>query len=101
MLWQLYVSSSNYLTRSVDDQRVHTRNAAEPHLAQITAFAHDLNPDSLGKFLEGFHKRYLLTHSHSEIVSHYHAHQRLKTADVQIDILRRNGHFEMMLSPPD
>src|SRR5437667_12391986 len=35
MLWQLYVSSSNYLTRSVDDQRVHTRNAAEPHLAQI------------------------------------------------------------------
>src|SRR3989449_615882 len=50
MLWQLYVSSSNYLTRSVDDQRVHTRNAAEPHLAQITAFAHDLNPDSLDKF---------------------------------------------------
>src|SRR5207249_8514661 len=90
MLWQLYVSSSNYLTRSVDDQRVHTQNTAEPQLAQITAFAHDLNPDSLGKFLEGFPKRYLLTHSPSEIVSHYHAHERLKTGEAQIEILRRN-----------
>src|SRR6266571_4110299 len=97
MLWQLYVSSSNYLTRSVDDQRVHTQNTAEPQLAQITAFAHDLNPDSLGKFLEGFPKRYLLTHSPSEIVSHYHAHERLKTGEAQIEILRRNGHFELML----
>src|SRR5256884_364682 len=97
MLWQLYVSSSNYLTRSVDDQRVHTRNAAEPHLAQITAFAHDLNPDDLGKFFEGFPKRYLLTHSPSEIVSHYHAYERLKTGEAQIEILRRNGHFELML----
>jgi len=97
MLWQLYVSSSNYLTRSVDDQRVHTRNAAEPHLAQITAFAHDLNPDDLGKFFEGFPKRYLLTHSPSEIVSHYHAYERLKTGEAQIEILRRNGYFDLVL----
>jgi [protein-PII] uridylyltransferase len=97
MLWQLYVSSSNYLTRSVDDQRVHTQNAAQPHLAQITAFAHDLTPDSLSEFLEGFPKRYLLTHSPSEIVSHYHAHERLKIGEAQIEILRHNGHFELML----
>ena len=97
MLWQLYVSSSNYLTRSVDDQRLHTQNAAEPQLAQITAFAHDLNPHCLSKFLEGFPKRYLLTHSPNEIVSHYHAYERLKTGEAQIEILRRNGHFELRL----
>jgi [protein-PII] uridylyltransferase len=97
MLWQLYVSSSNYLTHSLDDQRVHTQNTAEPQLAQITALAHDLNPDCLGKFLEGLPKRYLLTHSPNEIVSHYHAYERLKTGEAQIEILRRNGHFELML----
>ncbi|HZD09535.1 MAG TPA: HD domain-containing protein, partial [Candidatus Limnocylindrales bacterium] len=85
MLWQIYVSSFNYLTRSVDDQRVHAQAAAEPHLAEITSFAHDLNPDSLSKFLEGFPKRYLLTHSPGEIASHYHAYERLKGGEAQIE----------------
>lgn len=97
MLWQLYVSSSNYLTRSVDDQRVHTQNTAEPQLAQMTAFAHDLNPDRLSTFLEGFPKCYLLTHSPNEIVSHYHAYERLKSGEAQVEIVRRNGYFELLL----
>ena len=97
MLWQVYVSSFNYLTRSVDDQRVRAQAATEPHVAEITALAHDLNSDSLSKFLEGFPKRYLLTHSPSEIASHYHAYERLKSGEAQIEIVGRNGYFELVL----
>jgi [protein-PII] uridylyltransferase len=97
MLWQFYLSCVNYLTRSVDDQRMPAHPATDPHLAQITAFAHDLDTDSLAEFLEGFPKRYLLTHSPNEIVFHYHAHERLKNRGSQIEIVRRNGGFELVL----
>jgi [protein-PII] uridylyltransferase len=56
-----------------------------------------LNSDSLSKFLEGFPKRYLYTHSPSEIASHYHAYDRLKSGEAQIEIVRRNGYFELVL----
>jgi [protein-PII] uridylyltransferase len=101
MLWQFYVSGVNYLTRSVDEQRLHVYPTREPQLAQITGFAHDLNPDRLSEFLEGFPKRYLLTHSPNEIVSHYHAYERLKSGEAQIEIVRRNGYFDLVLLTPD
>src|SRR5208337_72406 len=60
LLWQLYVTTINYLTRSVDDERL--RIAAAPSgemeliLAALDASA---NKEDAHLFLDGFPRRYM------------------------------------------
>jgi len=78
MLWQLYAAAENYLNRSVDDQRLYVAGE-DPRLLE-TPGSHGedaAESERFAKFLEGFPKRYLLTHSAIEISAHYRMYKRL------------------------
>jgi len=98
MLWQLYAAAFNYLSRTVDDQRVHADATNEEHLHEVVSLAsRDFDPKLIISFLEGFPKRYLLTRSAGEIVSHYRMHEHMSVSDPQVDVAKRNGYFELVL----
>ncbi len=102
MLWHLYAAAFNYLSRTVDDQRVHSDAITEEHMNQVVALASkDSDTKHLSSFLEGFPKRYLLTHSADEIVLHYGMYERMNGNEPQIDVAKRDSYFELVLLTTD
>ena len=98
IIWQLYAASSNYLSRTIDDQRVNAQTSNEEHIKRIVSAAPpDVDSTKLISFLEGFPKRYLLTHGPDEIVSHYRMHERWDGVEPQIDLLKQNGYYQVVL----
>ena len=145
MLWRLYVSTANYLTRRLDEERVRAASAspasvalgrrseggvappleatesaitAAPspatgayitvpawsakmeRIAALLAPAHATEsaseiPDRLGRFLEGFPKRYLETHSPEEIAEHFGMSQHLAERPVQLFLRERKNVFDL------
>jgi [protein-PII] uridylyltransferase len=87
-LWRLYIATSNYLDRSLDDARVHAENASA-RLKEIYA-ASDIDNDTIDDFVEGLPERYLRTRGASQVsdharlakeLSHYPARTTLEVAD--------------------
>jgi len=99
MLWQLYAAAFNHLSRSVDDQRLTASATNSERIRDVVAASGELDAKHITSFLEGFPKRYLLVHTPGEIVAHCQMYDRLKLKDdePQIDILRREGYFELVL----
>ena len=101
MLWQLYAAAFNHLSRTVDDQRLQTSSAGVPAQDQISRLLTEASPalDSqpLASFLEGFPKRYLLTHSPTEVSAHYRLYEQMADDEPQIEISRHDGHYEIVL----
>ncbi|HTE91837.1 MAG TPA: [protein-PII] uridylyltransferase [Terriglobales bacterium] len=98
IIWQLYAASSNYLSRTIDDQRVVAQTSNEGHIKRVVSAAPpDVDSKKLISFLEGFPKRYLLTHAPDEIVSHYRMHQHWNGVEPQIDLLKQNGYYQVVL----
>jgi [protein-PII] uridylyltransferase len=98
IIWQLYAASSNHLSRTIDDQRVDAQTSNEEHIKRIVSAAPaDVDSTRLISFLEGFPKRYLLTHAADEIVSHYRMHQNWDGVEPQIDLLKQNGYYQIVL----
>ena len=99
MLWQLYAAGFNHLSRTVDDQRLTVSAANSERIKEVVAAAGDADSKHVTSFLDGFPKRYLLMHTPGEIVAHCRMYDRLKLKDdePQIDVLRRDGYFELVL----
>jgi len=99
LLWQFYAAAFNHLSRSVDDQRLTQSVSNSERIREVVAAAGETDAKHITSFLEGFPKRYLLLHTSKEIVAHCRMYDRLKQKDdePQIDILRRDGYFEMVL----
>ena len=99
LLWQLYAAAFNHLSRTVDDQRLTANTANSERIKEVVAAAGEIDPKHITSFLEGFPKRYLLMHTPAEIVTHCQMYDRLKLKDdePQIDIIRREGYFELVL----
>jgi [protein-PII] uridylyltransferase len=99
LLWQFYAAAFNHLSRSVDDQRLTLSVSNSERIKEVVAAAGETDAKRITSFLEGFPKRYLLMHSSSEIVAHCRMYDRLKQKDEepQIDILGRDGYFELVL----
>ena len=102
MLWRLYAATTNYLTRSLDDERVHL---AQGHLAKADRVAGLLQVTATGNkvnaFLEGFPKRYLETHSAEEIAAHYRMARKLPESPVQVELRARERSFELTVLAAD
>ncbi len=102
MLWQLSVAASNYLTRSLDEERFHS--AAEG-LAKVQSILSLLSSPSaaaeLAAFLEGFPRRYLAAHSLEEIAAHFEMARRLAQDPVQVNLRARHQLFELTVLTPD
>lgn len=93
MLWQLYAATANYLSRSLDVERVSESDVRMEKTSQILAVLPGPPPaDELRAFLEGFPRRYLLTHKAEEIAAHFQMARGLANDPVQVS-LKDNKHF--------
>ena len=81
-LWQLYIATSNYIDRSVDEARYHVQN--DPALLnRITALVPD-KADEIRAYLEGLPQRYLQTRLPDQIRSHFKLAAALSDDPIQL-----------------
>lgn len=102
MLWQLYAATENYLNRSVDDQRMFLAGEDAQQLERLVPKGEDaVEADRFRNFLDGFPRRYLLTHSSAEISAHYRMYRRLGHSIAEISITKRDQYYELILVTKD
>jgi [protein-PII] uridylyltransferase len=82
-LWRLYVATSNYLDRSVDDDRVSARAGSEL-VHRVLAFAPGRESE-VEAYLEGFPERYLRTRTPEQIRRQFEMSMRFGEDPVQLD----------------
>src|SRR5579875_3065102 len=81
-LWQLYIATSNFLDRSVDEARYHVQK--DPALLnRITALMPE-KADEIRAFLEGLPQRYLQTRLPDQIRSHFKMAAALADDPIQV-----------------
>jgi [protein-PII] uridylyltransferase len=102
MLWQLYAATENYLNRSVDDQRLYVAGEDAKQLERLVPAGEEAaETERFRNFLDGFPKRYLLTHSSPEISAHYRMNKRLGHSSAEISVTRRDDYYELVLVTTD
>ena len=98
-LWQLFIATSNWLDRSVDEERYHA--AVDPALLRrIVALAPDQG-DAMRRFLEGLPQRYVHTRTPEQIRAHLDMATRLPQQPVQVALRRTRHLFELALIAQD
>ncbi len=76
-LWQLYVSTANYMSRSLDEERIHVQAADLQFVERVLPLLlNRRNSDAemrldLSIFFEGLPRRYALAHSPEEVATHF------------------------------
>jgi [protein-PII] uridylyltransferase len=84
-LWQFYMSTSNFMDRSVDETRYHA--AIDPTLLnRIRSMVPAAQHDALKQFLEGLPQRYLQTRLPEQIRNHFQMALDLSKDAVQLDL---------------
>ncbi len=102
LLWQLYASTANYLTRSVDDERLRIGGASSGEMEKILAgLGTPAAAEALRSFLEGFPRRYTATHTPEQIAGHFELARRLADEPIAAEIHARDGHFELTVITAD
>jgi [protein-PII] uridylyltransferase len=102
MLWQLYAATENYLNRSVDDQRLYLAGEGAEQLERLVPKGEDaVEAEKFKNFLDGFPRRYLLTHSAGEISAHYRMYRRLGHSVAEISITKKDQYYELVLVTKD
>ncbi|HEV2350795.1 MAG TPA: [protein-PII] uridylyltransferase [Terriglobia bacterium] len=94
-LWQLYAGTSNYLARSLDEERVHAAGQLAQAERVLQLLPQSTSPQLLSAFLEGFPTRYLRTHTAEEIAAHFQMSRRLAENPVQLSLRNRGHSFEL------
>jgi [protein-PII] uridylyltransferase len=102
ILWQLYAATANYLTRTVDDQRLRIAEAASEEMEKVLSVL-DASASALDlrSFLDGFPQRYTSTHTPEQIAGHLQLARRLASEPMAVDLHARNGHFELTVITAD
>jgi [protein-PII] uridylyltransferase len=77
-LWNLYIAASNYLDRTVDDDRVKSRASSEL-IARVTTLS-PASSKEIRAYLQGFPQRYLRTRTPEQVFSHFEMSQKLPPA---------------------
>jgi [protein-PII] uridylyltransferase len=100
MLWQLFVSTSNHFSRTVDRDRVHASDEAIL-LQQLRDHTAGIAKGDLERFLEGFPRRYMAVHSPEEISAHFALYQKLGVEPVQTELKRSHHMYALTLLSAD
>jgi [protein-PII] uridylyltransferase len=101
-LWQLYVLTANYLSRSLDEERFRAVAADLQFVERIFPLVSiDASREELASFLEGLPRRYLFAHSAEEIASHFQMARKLKEKSVQLQVERRGQIYALTLLATD
>jgi [protein-PII] uridylyltransferase len=102
MLWRLYAATTNYLARSVDEERVHTATAETARAERVLRLLEpSASAEELNTFLEGFPRRYLETHSPEEIAEHVRMGRRLADQQVEVCLRARDRFYELTVLTAD
>jgi [protein-PII] uridylyltransferase len=102
LLWQLYAATANYLTRSVDDERLRITGATSAEMEKIlAALGASASAEDLRFFLEGFPRRYIATHTPEQIAGHFELARRLASEPIAVELQARHGHFELTVVTAD
>src|SRR5580658_3958327 len=100
MLWQLFVATSNYFSRTLDRDRLHASDEVSL-LEQVSSQAGGPNKHEIERFLDGFPRRYRAVHSAEEIAAHFKLYQKLGTEPVQTELKARHHSFSLTVLTAD
>jgi [protein-PII] uridylyltransferase len=100
MLWQLFVATSNYFSRTLDRDRLHAHDEVSL-LGRVKALAGDATTEEIERFLEGFPRRYLAVHSAAEIAGHFGLYRKLGSDPVQTELAATRHGFALTLLTAD
>ena len=100
MLWQLFVATSNYFSRTLDRDRLHAHDEVSL-LGRVKAFAGGGSSQEIERFLEGFPRRYLAVHSPEEIAAHFSLYRKLSEKPVQTQVAATRHGFALTLLTAD
>jgi [protein-PII] uridylyltransferase len=100
MLWQLFVATSNYFSRTLDRDRLHAIDERSM-LEQVRTLASGVSTERMVRFLEGFPRRYLAVHSAREIASHLALYEKLNSAPLQTELKQERHGFSLTLLTAD
>jgi [protein-PII] uridylyltransferase len=98
-LWRLYIATANYFSRSVDEERFHADMCNE-QVERIAALVPDRRLQLL-EFLDGLPRRYLLSHTPEQVMTHFAMANRRGEAPVQLGLRHLNQHFELTVVTGD
>jgi [protein-PII] uridylyltransferase len=102
LLWQLYAATANYLTRSVDDERLRITGGSSGEMDKILAvLGTPANAEDLRFFLEGFPQRYTATHTPEQIAGHFELARRLVSEPMAVEVHARHDYFELTVVTAD
>jgi [protein-PII] uridylyltransferase len=98
-IWQLYISTSNMLDRSVDEVRYHV--ASDPSVLERILVRMPQHADRLKTFLEGLPQRYLQTRLPEQVKRHVEMAFALRQDPVQLGYRTLRQLHEITLITPD
>ncbi len=105
-LWQLYIASANYLSRSADE-RVHTDDAGSSvgasnlaHLRSLAGAA-AVAGKKINLFLEGLPQRYLRIHGATDVLTHAEMAVRMGQDGIQLSLKQVRHWYELTLITTD
>src|SRR5579862_11346 len=101
-LWQLYVSTANYMSRSLDQERVHLA-ARDAQIFDRVAklLGSTAGRQDLSAFLEGLPRRYVLAHTPEEIARHFAMSRKLGAGSVETHMEKRGALYALTLLATD
>jgi [protein-PII] uridylyltransferase len=98
-LWRLYIATSNYLDRSVDEERVGSQ--VESELVHRVAALLPGQRGEVGAYLEGFPERYVRTRTPEQVRTHFQMAKRFGEDRVQLDFRYSPSVSELTVVTPD
>ncbi|PYY19448.1 MAG: hypothetical protein DMG60_04115 [Acidobacteria bacterium] len=98
-LWHVYVATSNFLNRHVDEERVHGRLDRESN-AKFQALTAPLIKD-LESLLDGLPQRYLRTYGSEQVLKHLELALRLWQQPVQLVLAPHRNLYELTVVTRD
>jgi [protein-PII] uridylyltransferase len=98
-LWQLYIATANYFSRSVDEERFHG-DMCDGQVERIAALL-PRQRSQLLQFLEGLPRRYLPSHAPEQVILHLAMANRRHENPVQVELRHLNQHYELTVVTGD
>jgi [protein-PII] uridylyltransferase len=98
-LWQLYIATSNFMDRSVDERRY--RSDVDPSLLKRLLTLAPERAEELRSFLEGFPQRYLQSRMPEQIRDHFQMALQLSESAAQINLKNLRQLYELTVISKD
>ena len=99
-LWQLYMTTANFMDRSVDEVRYHA--AIDPTLLnRLRSMVPPGQHEALKTFLEGLPQRYLQTRLPEQIRNHFQMAAKLDEDNVQLDLRPHRQLYDLTVITRD